>query len=89
MDFLPRTVFSGNQMCICLFIKTSMMKVMNVWDVARISGPISSVPCSTLWIMKLALHAQSVEKRVFNVGCTVVLTRLPLIQVEVEISAYK
>lgn len=77
------------RMHICLFIKTPTMKVVNVWDIARISGPTSSVPCSTLWIMKLALHAQWVEKTVTNMGCTAVLIRLPLIQVEVEISAYK
>lgn len=87
--FFPELFFQVIRMCIGLFIKISTMKVANVWDVARISGPTSSGPCSTLWIMKLALHAQWVEKTVTNVGCTVMLIRLPLIQVKVEISAYK
>lgn len=88
VGFLLGTVFPGNQnvnMSICHTIYSDSGKYL---DVVRISEIISSVLCSTLWIMKLALDAHWAEMTATNIGCSV-LIRLPLRGVGAEISAYK
>lgn len=71
--------------------KTPTMKVVNVWDIARISGPTSSVPCSHAMDNEVSLTCHTEWRRQVTIwdAQPVLLIRLPLIQVEVEISAYK